>query len=114
MSVLSSSSNQTTVEKEMVEFICVFKGNYSLFNYDGVYWMIKFQNGSSIILRNNISNYHFDIQQNSLCHFATKLHINASMTLDNAMVTCTAVMDNILGSTNATSYLSELSIIYIK
>ena len=96
-----------------MEFNCVFKGNYSLFNYDGIYWMITFQNRSSIILHNNISNYHFDIQHNSLCHFTTKLYVNTSMSLDNAMVTCTAVMDNMLKSTNATSYLSELSIILI-
>ena len=75
--------------------------------------MITFQNGSSIILHNNISNYHFDIQQNSLCHFTTKLYVNTSMSLDNTMVTCTAVMVNILRSTNATSYLSEPPIILI-
>ena len=113
VSVLSSSSNQTTVEREVVEFSCTFKGNYSLVNYDGVYWMVIFQNGSSIILRNNISNYHFDIQRNSLCHFTTKLYINTSMPLDNAMVTCSAIMDNMLRSTNVTFYLSKLSIILI-
>ena len=75
--------------------------------------MITFQNRSSIILRNNISNYHFDIQQNSLCHFRTKLYVNTSMSLDNAMVMCTAIMDNMLRSANATSYLSELSILLI-
>ena len=75
--------------------------------------MITFQNRSSIILRNNISNYHFDIQQNSLCHFSTKLYVNTSMSLDNAMVMCTAIMDNMLRSANATSYLSELSILLI-
>ena len=112
--VLSSSSNQTTVEREVVEFSCTFKGNYSLVNYDGVYWMIIFQNGSNIIiLHNNISNYHFEIQQNSLCHFTTKLYINTSMSLDNAMVTCSAIMDNMLRSTNVTFYLSKLSIILI-
>lgn len=113
VSVLSSSSNQTTVEREVVEFSCTFKGNYSLVNYDGVYWMVIFQNGSNIILCNNISNYHFDIQQNSLCHFTTKLYINTSMSLDNAMVTCSAIIDNMLRSTNVTFYLSKLSIILI-
>ena len=113
VSVLSSSSNQTTVEREVVEFSCTFKGNYSLVNYDGVYWMVIFQNGSNIILHNNISNYHFEIQQNSLCHFTTKLYINTSMSLDNAMVTCTVMMNNILNSSNATSYLSESPIVYI-
>ena len=111
LSVLSSSSNQTTVEREVVRFSCTFKGNYSLVNYDGVYWMITFQNGSSIIVYNNISDYHFDIQQNSLCRFTTKLYMNTSMSLDKAMVTCTAIMDSMLGSSNATSYLSKLFII---
>ena len=113
VSVLSSSSNQTTVEREVVEFSCTFKGNYSLVNYDGVYWIVIFQNGSNIILHNNISNYHFEIQQNSLCHFTTKLYINTSMSLDNAMVTCSAIMGNVLRSTNVTFYLSKLSIIVI-
>ena len=105
--VLSSSSNQTTVEREVVEFSCTFKGNYSLVNYN-VYWMIDFQNGSSFIIHSNISGYHFDVQQNSLCRFTTKLYVNTTMSLDAAMVTCTATMDNIVSSSNV-SYLSELS-----
>ena len=109
--VLSSSGNQTTVEREVVEFSCTFKGNYSLVGYNGVYWTITFQNGSSsIIVHNNISDYHFYTKQNSLCRFTTKLYINTSMLLDNAIVSCIAIMDNILSSSNATSYLSELLI----
>ena len=110
MPVLSSSSNQTTVEREIVEFSCTFKGNYSLVSYDGVYWRITFQNGSSIIVHNNISDYHFFTQQISLCHFTTKLYINTSLSLGNAMVSCIAMIDNILISSNATSYLSKLLI----
>ena len=110
MPVLSSSNNQTTVEREVVEFGCTFIGNSSLVSYDGVYWTITFQNGSSIIVHNNIYDYRFYIQQNSLCHFTTKLYVNTSMSLDNAMVSCIAIMDNILSSSNATSYLSELLI----
>ena len=107
--VLSSSSNQTTVEREVVEFSCTFKGNYSLVNDNGVYWTITFQNGSSIVVRNDTSDYHFNIQQNSLCRFTTKLYVNTTMLLDNAMITCSAIVDNILSSSNG-SYLSELSI----
>ena len=109
--VLSSSSNQTTVEREVVEFSCTFKGNDSLVNYNGVYWTITFQNGSSIIVRNDTSDYHFNIQPNSLCRFTAKLYVNTTMLLDNAMVTCTATVDNIPSSSNA-SYLSESSYSY--
>lgn len=104
--LLSSSSNQTTVEREVVEFSCTFKDNYSPTKYGVVYWTVMLQNGSS----NTVFVQDDDIHQDSFCHFTINLYRNATMSLNDAMITCTASADNMPSSSNA-SYLSEFHII---
>jgi len=110
----SSSNNQTTVEGEAITFQCVFGGNYHKDYY--VYWQVILQNGSDIIVDDdsNFPDYHCHTQQKcsnySCCQFITQLYINkTNMPLNNAMITCNAVINSIISSSN-TSYLSELSI----
>ena len=113
--ILSSSNNQTTIEGEMITFICTFQGNYSPSDYD-VYWVIAFQNGSFLQIRNdsNFSDYHISTKQNcpdtnySCCRFTTELFIHTVLPLNNTAVTCTAMFDFIPSS--SISYLSEFSI----
>lgn len=112
--VLNSSNNQTTIEGEDITFMCIFQGNYSPSDYD-VYWLIEFQNGTILQIKNdsNFSNYHISTKQNcpdtySCCRFTTELFIHTVLPLNNSTVTCTAEIDFIQSS--SISYLSEFSI----
>ena len=112
--ILDSSSNQTTVEGEYITFICIFEGNYSPINYDAVFWIATFQNGSKITIQDdsNFSDYHIETKRScpptnyACCHSTTKLSIHTSLPLTNTMITCTILYDSIPSST--TSNLSEL------
>lgn len=117
--LLSSSNNQTTVEEELTKFSCSFNGSYTPINYS-VYWIIKFQNGSTIEVKNDsIPGYHVNTKVNcpltdsSCCNFTTELIIHAILLLNNAMITCNAIFVDSLIPTSSSSYLSELSVISI-
>ena len=117
MPILSSSSNQTTVEGENITFSCLFKGNYSPLTYDAVIWIITFQNGNNITVQDdsNFSDYRIETKQSCLsankacCQFTTRLRIHTSLPLNNVMITCITIYDYM--SSSATSNLSELQII---
>ena len=112
--IIDGLSNQTTVEQEMIVFGCVFKANYSpnpkKYN---VFWMITFQNGSDITVRDdsNFSDYRIDSRRNcsydnySCCRSITELYIHTARYLNNSMINCTATYNSIK-STNG-SYLGE-------
>ena len=118
MPLLSSSNNQTTVEEELITFSCSFKGNYVRLNY-AVYWIIKFQNDSTIVVNDEKDDpgYHVNTKNNcpftnsSCCHFTTELSIHAILPLNDAMITCNAIFVDSYLPTSSTSYLSELCII---
>ena len=114
--LLCSSTNQTIVEEELITFSCSFNGtiNYS------IYWIIKFQNGSTIVVKNDsIPGYHVSTIENctcpftntSCCHFTTELSMHAILPLNDSMITCNVTFVDCLIPTSSTSYLSELSII---
>lgn len=117
--LLHSSSNQTTVEGLMITFQCTYKGNYSPDDYT-VFWMVAFQNGSHILVQDdsNFSDYHIRTQQNcpdsnySCCRFITELSIHTSIPLNNAKITCSAILNSNVSTSNG-SYLSELCVCII-
>ena len=104
MPLISSSNNQTTVEGEVIEYKCVFQGNYSPSNYGSVYWIIALQNGTKInifdysdfsdyLIYTNRSCPHGDY---ACCRFTTKLRIvHTTLPLNNAMITCVVIYDSV-------------------
>ena len=82
-------------------------------NYS-VYWEIKFQNDSAIVVKNDsIPGYHVNIKENcpftntSCCCFTTELSIHAIVPLNNSMITCNAMFVDSLIPTSSTSYLCK-------
>ena len=111
--LLSSSKTQTTIEGEKVTFQCSFGDNYSPVDYS-IFWRLTVENDSHILVEDglNYTNYHIDTYQHcpstnySCCHFTTELSINASLSLDNAVINCNAMINEVTSS--GTSHLSEL------
>ena len=115
--LLSGSSNQSTVEEEVITFSCTFKGNYKTLDYH-VYYIVTLQNGTSITVNDDSDypDYHVSTKKNcpftnsSCCRFITKLEIHAAISSNNAMITCNAMFIGSLTPTSSASYLSELTI----
>ena len=117
--LVTSSSNQTTIEGEVITFMCLFKRDYIPLKYY-VQWTMKFQNGSTIELKEHSNNADYPIitknycpySPSSCCHFSTELRItHPAIPLNNVMLKCTAVVNGTHLSTSSTSYLSEFSIL---
>lgn len=120
--LLSGSNNQTTVEEEFITFSCSFKGNYKpLYYVYTTFWIIKLQNDTPIVVDDDSNNpdYHVSTKKNcpftnsSCCRFTTELTINATLPLNNAMISCSAFYVYYLKPTYNTSYLSEFLCPYL-
>ena len=113
MPILSGSKNHTTVEGEMITFKCSFGDNYSPINYD-IYWELALKDGSHITVMDYINYTDFKINtfqdcppsNHSCCRFTTELSIRTNLSMDNAVVSCVAIINEFRSCSS--SDLSEL------
>ena len=111
--ILSGSENHTTVEGEMVVFKCSFGDNYSPMDYD-IYWELTLEDAPHHIVVTDYLNYtdfqmktYQDCPPNnySCCRFTSKLNIHTNLSMNNAIVTCSAIINEI--TSYSSSDLSE-------
>ena len=111
--LVSKSVNKSIVEEEVVEFSCVFGGNYDPIDYT-VIWSVTPHNGNATFIDDESDIADFEVtkpQQNcphgnySCCKFTTELKIHSNMSLNGAAVTCLVLV--LEQPTSDTSYLSE-------
>ena len=111
--ILSGSKNHTTVEGEMIAFKCSFGDNYSPINYD-IYWELALKDGSHITVMDYINYTDFKIKtfqdcppsNYSCCQFTTELSVRTNLSMDNAVVSCVAIINELISYSS--SDLSEL------
>ena len=111
--VLSGSENHTTVEGEMVLFKCSFGDNYSPIDYD-VYWELTLEDGNHITVMDYINYTDFQMKtyqdcppsNYSCCRFTSQLSIHTNLSMNNAIVTCSAIINEL--TSYSSSALSEL------
>ena len=109
--ILSGSENHTTVEGEMVVFKCSFGDNYSPMNY--IYWELTLEDGHHIVVKDylNYTDFQMKTYQDcppnnySCCRFTSKLNIHTNLSMNNAIVTCSAIINEI--TSYSSSDLSE-------
>ena len=98
----------------MVEFSCVFGGNYNPVDCT-VVWSVKLLNTDPVYIDDEDNVTDFEVakpQQDcprtnySCCRFTTELKIHSNMSLNGAAVTCLVLV--LEQPTSDTSYLSEL------
>ena len=109
--VLSVSENQTAIEGEIVTFKCTFGDNYSPIDYY-VYWELKLKNGSYIVIEDTNHTHTYEDcnspTNQSCCQFTTALRIKANLSLNNAIVSCNAVINE--QTSYSASYISKLTV----
>ena len=108
--ILQGCINKTIIGLESIVFKCTFKGNYNRLQpiFD-TFWTIKSPPQRHIRLNEgNISSYYVTTYPDCItdskslcCQFTTELHINSSMYLDRANVSCWADIRNSSNSYNA-------------
>ncbi|XP_065885161.1 uncharacterized protein [Dysidea avara] len=110
--LVSKSVNKSIVEEEVVEFSCVFGGNYDPIDYT-VIWSVTPHNGNATFIDDESDIADFEVtkpQQNcphgnySCCKFTTELKIHSNMSLNGAAVTCLVLV--LEQPTSDTSYLT--------
>ena len=107
--VLSGCNNQTTIEGEMVKYICSFEGNYAAAD---VYWRLRLGDRSLIVVEKdkNYTNFRMDARpssDSSSCRFISELTIHANLSMNNAIIYCYALSNGF--TSDSTCNLSELS-----
>ena len=109
--VLSGCVNHTTVEGEMITFKCSFGDNFPPQFLD---WELVLENGNSIIIgdHNDYTGFcmhtHQDCPLNnySCCRFTSELSVHTNLLLNNATVSCNALVNNL--TSFGVCHLSEL------
>ena len=110
--ILSGSVNHTTVEGEMVMYKCSFGDNYSPIDYY-IYWELTLEDGNHTTVKDylNYTNFQMKTYQDcppnnySCCRFTSKLNIHTNLSMNNAIVTCSAIINEL--TSYSSSDLSE-------
>ena len=97
----------------MATFSCSFGDNYSPISYD-IYWEVTHKDGNDIVVEDDmdLTNFNMSIYQDcpsynySCCQFTTTLSIHTNISMDNAVVTCNAQINEF--TSDSSSDLSEL------
>ena len=119
--LISKSVNKSIVEDEVVEFSCIFGGNYDSVDFT-VGWSVTPQNGKVTYYIDDESNTagfevtkpHQDCPRSnySCCRFTTKIQILSNMSLNRAEVKCLAIV--LEKPNDSTSFLSEFYYLFLQ
>ena len=101
--------DRATINGELIIYKCSFKGNYNRFRSTmETFWSIESpEQPFTRIDEDRITNYHVTTYPDCItdsrslcCQFTTELHINVSMFLDGANVSCWADIRNSSNNNN--------------
>ena len=112
---MAACNNRVTIEGEKVTFKCSFGDNYSPVDYD-VFWRPTLEDGSYIIVQDdmNYTDFHMyaylDCPPNnySCCQFTSELSVHTNLSINNAAITCVAIINEL--TTSSGCHLSELHV----
>lgn len=111
--LLSGCNNQVTIEGENVTFKCSFGDDYLPVDYN-VSWKLTLENGDHIIIEDDMNYTDFCLHtyqdcppnNSSCCQFTSKLSIHTNLSMNNAAVSCYAMINE--HTTSSTCHLSEM------